>query len=439
MSIRHLISIAAVSLFCSGTITLADEVGRLPRLTPEPGITARVEKHGGDYVLVQPNGSNLSLLREADMESGSETPLFEEEDYDYDGHKDLSVAVTAGSVDVKYQLYLYNPGSKSYADFAVPSDVAERQNCNGFWSIERTTKEKGIISSCKNDGRWVHDVIHIGPDGAAWISEQTRVVYDERIEWPYFGKPVLTVTYDRQGKVISEKVASQEETGEPAEWEVPVAKLPLYAAPDPAARTKAYLIKGDQTRMLEFKGDWMKIAYSGKKDTIERWVSLREAYDLAARYVPGRAHPAGLTLKALNYDGMEKDADYFRNLFTLMMGNSGEQDITITQGELHLIFTGTDGKSVTHKLYDLHEFTLTPGSFQTLDDNAVEKHGDRYVLFHATTEEETYVPFFPDGLAPGRYSVRAVITDPNLPEPVFAEWGNDMDFPPRLPASLIKP
>ncbi len=42
---------------------------------------------------------------------------------------------------------------------------------------------------------------------------------------------------------------------------------------------------------------------------------------------------------------MEKDADYFRKLFIPMMGNSGNADITIKQGELHLNFAGTDCKS----------------------------------------------------------------------------------------------
>lgn len=418
----------------------AAEENALPlQLSPEGGFAARVEKRDAEYVLIQPDGTPLVILSDTDIEGENASPVFQVNDFNYDGHDDLAVGISAGMVDQSFDLYLYQPNTKSFARFEIPVELTDRLNCQGFWSIELRPKDKAIFSTCRGGPRWYHDILRIEPDGSVWISEQTEVSEGDRIEWPYFARPVVNVTYDQQGDVVSEKVATEEEAGVDPEWEVPVEKLSLYTAPDAATKSQSYLIKGDQTRMLEFKSHWMKIAFKGKKQTIERWISLREAYDLAAWFIPGRTPPKGLSLEAFDYDGVDKNPDYYKNLFTLALSNKGKEEVQITQGELHLIFTGADGTSTTHKLYDMHDLTLAPNASEIIDDNAIEKHGDRYVLFHGSQEEPAYVPFFPDELLPGAYKVRVAITEPNLPEPVFTEDEREMTFPPRLPENLIKP
>ena len=404
-------------------------------LTPAPGISARIEKQEQDYVLIQPDGTRLELVSQDDVLEG-EAPLFAEEDYDFDGHPDLSVGLRAGMVDIGQAIYLYDAGSKSYAAFDAPAGVAERQNCVGLWDIERLAARKAIRSNCRGGARWHYDILQIEPDRSVWISEQSRVP-EEAIYWPYFSKPARSVTYDRSGRILSENVLAGE--GDET-WAVPVERIPLYLTPDEKTMTKAYLIKGDETTILAFEGDrWMKIAYSGKKDRIERWVSLKDAYDLARRYDPEQPSTGPLSLWAMDYSENRDDPDYYRNLFTLALDNVGEGEVEVREGEIHLVFSGPHGNGIVHKLYNISDFALKPAESHPLDDNVIEKHGDGYVIFHGSDTGTEYVPFFPPGLAPGRYKIRPVLTAPGLPAPLFANKQIEIDYPPRLRADLIKP
>ncbi|CAM3736998.1 hypothetical protein BOTU111922_03000 [Bordetella tumulicola] len=414
-------------------------------LNPAPGVSARIDKQGEDYVLIQPRGQRITLVSQDKLiDLGQGDPIFNEEDYDYDGYADIAIGLRAGMVNTGEAIYLYDARSTSYVPFDVPEDVGERQNCRGFWSIERLTERKAIRSTCRDEARWHYDILQIEPDRSIWISEQSRTPEDV-VYWPYFGKPTRYVTYDRHGKTLREAVLSYEEGGDRhTGWVVPVKRLALYSAPDTNAATTAYLIKGDEADRLAFEGgEWMKIAYNGKKGRIERWVSLKDAYDLAKGYDPQQRSPDPLVLWAIDYRETRTAPDYYRNLFTLSLDNVGEKDIKIYQGEIHLLFTGPDGASAVHKLYDLSMFTVKPRQSRVLDDNVIEQHGGRYVIFHGvgaeTDSKPEYVPFFPPDLAPGRYRVRAVLTDPGLHDPIYAKEEIEIDYPPRLPADLVKP
>lgn len=408
-------------------------------LNPAPGVTARIERQGEEYVLIQPDGEALPVLSLADAMEGSGY-FFEQEDYDYDGYTDLSVGLYVGMVNISHEIYLYDPDTASYALFQVPEEVARQQNCGGFWHLERLPERRALQSGCRGAARWHHDILQIEPDRSVWISEQS-LTPDFRLQWPYFGKPMRAATYDRDGNLLAETALSYADgVNEYIDWEVPVERLTLYSAPDPDAATKGYLIEGDVALMLAFEGDeWMKIAYEGRQGKIERWVSLKEAYDLARRYDPDRPRPAPLALWTLDYSEVQDDPDFYRNLFTLFVDNQGSEPFSLSQGEIHLLFTGSDGRRVAHRLYDLFDFVLQPGQSRILDDNPIEQHGDRYVLFHSTGSEPEYIDFFPADLEPGHYEVRPVLTNPYLPGPVYGVTTIQLDYPPKLAPELIKP
>lgn len=408
-------------------------------LSPAPGVSARVERQGDNYVLVQPDGQTVLLLSTDEVMEGKDS-FFAEEDYDFDGYQDLAVGVPIGMANISHELYLYDPDTTSYKLFQIPDDVARELNCGGLWHIERLPEQRALQSGCRSGAHWHYDILQIEPDRSVWISEQS-LMPDFNLRWPYFGKPMRSATYDRDGTLLAETVLSHAGRLDTyPDWEVPVARLPLYSAPHPDAATKAYLIEGDVALMLAFAGDkWMKIAYDGRQGRIERWVSLDDAYNLARRYDPDSPLPAPLALWALNYSEVQDDADFYRNLFTLFVDNQGDEPIPLHQGEIHLVFTGSDGHRVAHRLYDLFDFVLQPGESRILDDNPVEQHGERYVLFHSVGSEPEYVDFFPAGLEPDRYEVRPVLTTPYLPGPVYAVNTIRLDYPPRLVPEMIKP
>lgn len=111
----------------------------------------------------------------------------------------------------------------------------------------------------------------------------------------------------------------------------------------------------------------------------------------------------------------------------------------LSYAELHLLFTSADGQQTTHKLYDLFNKTIEPGKSETLDDNPVQKRDGQYVIYHPVGDEDAYSPFFPQGLPAGKYRIRPVVTGPNLKAPIYGRDEIEMDYPPRLPDSLIDP
>lgn len=426
-------AVLAASCLAGTPVSASDGQVLLP-LSPEPGVSARIEKQGPDYVLIQPDGASLPLLSEDDVEEGA-GPDFDALDYDFDGHPDVSLSLRAGMVNLAYAIWRYDPGAKAYVPFEVPESIQERQNCKGLWHVERLVARRTLRSSCRGGPRWHADLLRVEPGGVMWLAGQTREP-EETFQWPYFGKPALGVMYDRQGTVLTEAVLPSGDGGAPAQWQVPVPRLALYSAPDEQAVTPGYLVEGDRTTLLAFRGEaWMQIGYEGKAGRIVRWVSLKDAYDLARRYDASAAPLAPLTLWAMDYRDAVDEPDYYRNLFTLLVDHKGESDIDIYGAEIHLIFTGADGASTVHKLYDLSTLSLKPGETRTLDDNPIERHDERHVIFHAAEEGQAYVPFFPPGLAPGRYRVRPVLTAPSLPGPVYARDPIEIDYPPTLPST----
>ena len=243
-------------------------------LHPAPGISAHIKKQGNEYVLIQPNGQHITIASPDNQE-----PVFSEEDDNFDGYPDLSVALPVSMVNFETSLYLYVPVSKTYRVVEMPKKIVQQQNCKGLGNIDLLPEQKAIHSECRSGPAWSYDILQIESDGSIWLSGQSHDAEVGKV-WPHFYKPKLAVQYHRDGTVLSERVLPYSEGGdEDADWKVPVKHLPLYSAPDNTAKTRAYLIQGDQTTMLAFRGnDWMRIAWHGKRGTIKRWISLKDAY-----------------------------------------------------------------------------------------------------------------------------------------------------------------
>ena len=164
-----------------------------------------------------------------------------------------------------------------------------------------------------------------------------------------------------------------------------------------------------------------------------------DVYDLAKRYDPAAPSPAPLALWALDYSESKDDPDFYRNMFTLFVDNIGEAPIPLFGSEIHLVFIHTDGERTARKLYEVFDFTLKPNESHILDDNPVEQHGDRYVLFHPEGAEPAYVEFYPAPLKAGLYEVVPVLANPALPGPIHARHTFRIVYPPKLAPELIKP
>ncbi|MGH6773651.1 hypothetical protein [Brucella tritici] len=429
----------ALAFLSPGQINLAFAEENLPRLLPEPGVSAHVERRKEGYVLVQPDGSQLVLL-DSDWLNGLDGPVgFKTGDYDFDGYTDFaSSGREAGSLDVGVAIYLYNPKVKAFSPLIIEDELGGKLNCGELWNVERIPERKLIKSSCSLDGHYSRvDILSIDRDQTVRLVEQSRPE-EQMFGWPYLTKPMRMVTYDAQGNSVLEVPLAPDETEQG--WEVPREKLTLYSNPDRQSATSSHLARGDKVRKLAYAGDdWMKIAYQDKTGPLEGWISLKEAYDLTVWQADNGQKPQSLELGLADYSGVDKDRDYYKHLFTLTLANESREAVELSYGELHLIFTSADGQQTTHKLYDLFNKTLEPGKSETLDDNPVQKRNGQYVIYHPVDDDDAYSSFFPEGLAVGKYKIRPVVTGPNLKNPIYGLDEIEMNYPPELPDSLIEP
>ncbi|MEO4046655.1 hypothetical protein AAFN46_06125 [Pseudomonas sp. CAU 1711] len=410
--VRHLL---ASALLAAPLLSHAN----LPILEPEPGLQAHVQQDGDSYRLQQPDGSWIEL----EIPEANETaPRFEVADYDFDGHNDLGISMAAGMVNEVYNLYLYRPTQRRYEFLALPETLVDRLGCSGFCGLERKPEERALYSSCRSGPRWYYDAFRFDAKGQPWLYKTLQVQEDYSPDYPYLFFPLFEKTFDIRGKVVASRAIDDD--NRPQTWTVPTARLYLYQQPHEASRSKAYLIQGDVCEVLARRGQWLQIRYASRKGALERWVSLDQAYDLHRRY-SAAPHPDGATL------GMADFSDPAYPNFNL--GLSADRPLTLEHAEVHLLFTASDGTEYSHRLYAVHHpITLSANESAMLDDNFIEHRDGQFVVYHADERgQDAHVPFFPK-LVPGRYRVRAVLTDAHLSAPIYSAQEVLVDYPPAI-------
>ncbi|MDH7791459.1 hypothetical protein [Ochrobactrum sp. AN78] len=428
----------ALVCFTVGSITASFAAEELPRLTPEAGVAAQIATTENGYVIVQPDGSELMMIDAEWAANFDGEPSFTVADFNFDGFPDVALgASTSESPDIGFGLFLYKPTTKSYAALNFTEDFSERLNCGALWNIELIESREAIKSSCSFEGEDARiDVVRIDPNGGANLLEQSSPK-EEIWHWPYLDRPARMVSYDRQGNITLETVIASDEAEN--SWEVPVTTLEIYSAADLQSRTPGHLVKGESVRILAFSGDFMKFAREGSDNLPGGWVSLKEAYDLVAHYDADGTKPQTASLGLSDYKDTTENPDYYRNLFTLTMKNTSDTEIQLSNAELFLLFNGDNGTRLAHKLYDISDTTLTPGESHMLDDNPIEKRDGQFVIYHDNDGQDAYPLFFPTNLMPGKYRVRPIITGPGLGSFIYGENEIELEYPPKLADSLVKP
>lgn len=259
------------ALLCLPACALAE----LPSLEPEPGLHAQVQRQGELYFLRQPNGSRIELS----IPEGNEVdaPSFDVDDYDFDGHPDLAIRVPTGMVNSSYHLYLYRPALRQFELLQMPATLLERVNCSELSELQPNNEERALYSQCRSGPRWFYDAYRFDESGTPWLYKTLQVRYDYDPDAPVFFA-IFEKTFDRQGQIVASRALDDDD--QPQTWTVPNARLYLHQRPDEASRSKAYLIKGDVCEVLDQQGNWLQIRYASRKGSLERWVSLDEAYGL---------------------------------------------------------------------------------------------------------------------------------------------------------------
>lgn len=410
----------------------------LLQLKPDTDVEAQVKKTEKGYFIVQPDGSELQMIDAEWVKNFEGDPIFTVADYNFDGFPDVAIgAKTSDSPDTGFGIFLYDADNKSYVPLHFSEAFNDRLNCRGLWNVELIESQNAIKSSCyfEGDDDTRVDILQIDPDASPHLLEQSRAK-EEAWHWPYIDRPARMITYDREGNITLETIADQDDTEN--SWTVPVIKLEIYSKADPQTRTPAYLLEGETVRILAFSGEFMKFAREGSTGMSQGWVSLTQAYDLVSRYDTDGTKPQMASLALSDYKDIAENPDYYRNLFTLTLKNTGNSDMDLSNAELFLLFNGDNGTRVAHKLYDISGPTLKPGESHMIDDNPIEQRDGKYVIYHNEDGQDSYPLFFPAGLPDGKYRVIPMITDPALSGFIYGKNEIELEFPPKLDASLIK-
>lgn len=413
-------SIRSLLLAALSFSPLLSQAADLPRLEPEPGLFAQVEQKGDHYQLLQPDGSRIDLLLpESDLD---QKPAFEVADYDFDGHADLAIRLPAGMVNENYSLYLYDPATHRYALLTLPTALSDALNCGELLGLHVNVEERALYSSCRSGPRWYYDALRFDEQGKPWLYKALHVQEVDSQDYPYLNFQLFEKTFDAAGNEVASRAVDDDDQTQT--WTVPTARVDLYQRPNLDSRTKAYLIQGDTCEVLAREGQWLQIRYASSQGPLERWVSLAQAYDLHQRY-SAAPHPDGLTLSLSDF------SDPASPLFNL--GLEADRTLTLEHAEVHLLFTAEDGTQYSHRLYAAnYPIELSASEGHLLDDNFIEQRDGQFVIYHVDeNEQDAYVPFFPD-LAPGRYRVRAALTDPSLSAPLYSDEDALIDYPPAI-------
>ena len=178
------------------------------------------------------------------------------EDYNFDGHLDLNIFYAYGYMGVNLfsKIYLFDTKTQKF-NFAISGVNLERDELN---QTLRGYEKSGSGS--------VQSVYKIA-EGAIYLFETAHSVGDCLQE---------VQRYSPQEKWISTTLADPCESKDEIRAvlrRVKIEKAFLYNSPSEVAKSKSYLIQGDEVTVLEVeKGhEWLYIEFTGKKK-IRKWL-----------------------------------------------------------------------------------------------------------------------------------------------------------------------
>ncbi|WP_143277198.1 hypothetical protein [Bordetella genomosp. 1] len=378
-----------------------------------------------------------------------EVDVFDSGDFDGDGHDDFLVGQSGGTQNVQTRMFRYDPTARHYVELQHPGGAASP--CKGFVSITRAEDpdDHSFFGSCRYSvNSYGHEVYRFDAEGkvvpTVW---QVPVSLDSSLE------PIEVVTrFSADGSVSSIDIEGDNDLPLGPDKQVLVSRLDLYDAPDAARRSGMYVVENDRVAVLDAKpGGWIKIRYDSKRaGELVKWVRYDEmTFDKYAYGGPAKS-PQALALNVFDYFGRAGDA--LASTFTLTVDNPTDVSVALQNPRIRLLLIGDKNQRTLHSLYTREPVTLGPhaggrdGSRRatggqkykpgaTWDDNPVQwiqqADGSRRYVLHV--EGAAYVTFLPP-LVPGRYRMIAVLTDPALERPVYA---NEVTFDYPLQAEQI--
>jgi len=425
-------------------------------IKPDLPAVVSITGTGSQTVSVRVRGGAPQTLAKLDDEAVDQiqTP-----DINHDGYRDLVIGQSGGSTQVYARLFLYRPQDGTFQEIRHPAPDASP--CHQFVNPEFDAKHAAFSVGCRYgaDSYGSEDYV-LRADGTArpvrWMS---RALFD--LEDASFD---VNTRFDDQGAVAHIQIDGE---GSPLDGDsrVPVSRLDLYDEPDVKAPATQTAQAGEPLNVVALRPQWLQVRYpADRADAPLKWVRYADLKIDKHAYVPQQRMPTrGLQLSVRGHLGTQLYEAGGR--FTLYVTNLDPSPATLASPRIWLLFTDAQGRRTLQPLYSRPAVTLGPPApppapaanpaadpyASPAEDRpapppvAAPRHvadwADAPVVWRAGEDGKPqyqisegngqYVPFFPD-LAPGRYRLAVVLTDPGLPEPVYSnEIEVDYPFPKR--------
>ncbi|EHK63630.1 SH3 domain-containing protein [Achromobacter arsenitoxydans] len=407
--------------------------GAYAREFPYPikaGLSATVTTSGGEQerAMVRVGNAPPQPLGDFDEEIDEMRAV----DIDHDGYQDLILGQSGGSSQIVSRLFLYRPAIGGFQEIRHPGGDASP--CQGFVNPVFDPGRAAFGVGCRY-GAASHgfEEYVLRPDGTAhatsWTTQALFSLESAQAE----------LTYQFRDDGTLDRIDIEGEGSPLEDGIVPVSKLDLYDTPDVNARPAMTAAEGESLTVVALRPrGWLQVRTAGEA---LRWVRYGDLRVDKHRYQPAPPAAAGLELTLFNYLD-EWDDEESGGRFTLGLDNHGAAPVALDAPRVWLLLVNPQGDRIVHPLLQADRVALGPANAQAGDSGIAL--ADAPVLWRADDgndgkpaymirENETgFVPVLPE-LAPGRYRMAAVLTDPHsLQAPLYSnEVEFDYPFPKR--------
>ncbi|PJM71087.1 hypothetical protein [Achromobacter ruhlandii] len=381
--------------------------------------------------------------------------VFETPDIDHDGYRDLVIGQSGGAGQVHARLFLYRPQERRFQEIVHPAPDASP--CHRFVNPVFDARRAAFTTGCRYgaDRNGTEDYALRADGTARPLRWTTQALFD--LEDTAFD---LTYGFHEDGAVADIAIDGD---GWPLDGDgtVPFDRLDLYDAPDVQALSARAAKAGDRLDIIALRPHWLQVRLAGADaDAPAKWVRYADLLIDKHRYAPPQRPPAsGLALSVFGHLGTTLYEAAGR--FTLHVSNLGPGSVRLQSPRVWLLFIDSQDRRTLQPLYQRPAVTLAapaekdaaapprpaygdsaarpappataPHVAQWADDPVLWRQDDRGDFgYRVSAGNGQYVPFFPD-LAPGRYRLVVVLTDPAAATgPVYSNAIEvDLPFPKR--------
>lgn len=349
-------------------------------------------------------------------------------DIDHDGYRDLVLGQSGGSSQVIARLFLYRPATRTFQEIAHPGQASP---CHGFVNPAFDKTQPVIRVACRygaaSNG---FEEYVLRPDGTARATSwTTQALFD-------LESTVADITTHFAEDGSTQRIDIDGEGSALDGGTVPVSKLDLYDTPDVNARPTLTAADGDPLEVIALRphGNLQVRVTTKTAGTVVKWVRYADLRVDKHALVPEQSErQLELELADTLADWNGDDGGYF----IVSVANRGEAPVAVTSPRVWLLLTTPQGDRIVHPLFQREGDTLYPANPLGFAREPVVWSKDEagtpaYVIDDMASGNVAFLP----NLAPGKYRLAAVMTDPgNLTGAIVSnEIEFDYPLPKRPPA-----